>query len=228
MRGRWDRWAKEDETHFFLVLLLVGTFFIAGNLIHFEQYTSFSQALRASLFQAVSIMTTTGFSTEDFERWPYFSSLVLILLMCIGGCAGSTAGGIKVCRWLLFFKVIRSEVVTAFRPNRVIAVRINNHLADDLLKMQTVFFIALAGLTVFLGTAIVSFLELEMDLISCFSSVVATLFNIGPGLGSVGPTDNYASLAPATLMFLSLLMVLGRLEFFAVLVLFTPSLWRKY
>jgi trk system potassium uptake protein TrkH len=99
---------------------------------------------------------------------------------------------------------------------------------DDVLKTQTVFFVALAGVTVSLGTAVVSVLEPSMDMVSSFSSVVATLFNIGPGLGAVGPVKNFSMLGPWTQMFLSLLMLLGRLEFFAVLVLFRPSFWRKF
>lgn len=173
-------------------------------------------------------MTTTGFVSADFDRWPTFSQIVLLLLMAVGGCAGSTAGGVKVSRWILSFKIIRSEVVQAFRPNQVISVQVNGNRADDTLKMQSVLFVALAGVTVALGTALVSLLEPSLDIDSSISAVMATLFNVGPGLGAVGPTKNFAELGPGTQFLLSLLMLLGRLEFFAVLVLFMPSLWRKY
>jgi trk/ktr system potassium uptake protein len=228
LRRKWDRWTKEEETKCFIWILVGASLVIAVDLVALRNDHSFSQALRESWFQVVSIMTTTGFVTADFDQWPHLSRVVLILLMSIGGCAGSTAGGIKVSRWILFFKIVRVEIIRAFRPNQVIALQLNGNQADDFLKMQTVFFVALAGMTVSLSTALVSLMEPTLDMDSCFSSVVATLFNIGPGLGAVGPMRNFAGLGAATQGFLSLVMLLGRLEFFAVLVLFMPSLWRRY
>lgn len=228
LRHRWDRWAKDEETKAYLALIILSSFVIALDLTLLEHHHSFGLALRESLFQVVSIMTTTGFASADFDRWPHFSRLMLIFLMGVGGCAGSTAGGIKVSRWLLFFKTVRLEIINAFRPNQVIALQLNGNLVDASLRTQTVFFVALAGVTVALGTGLVSLLEPALNIETSLSAVMATLFNIGPGLGVVGPTQNYFHFAPVTLVLLSLLMVLGRLEFFALLVLFIPSLWRKY
>ncbi len=228
LRGRWDRWKGEEEAKVFLGILAVATLAIAVDLVVIGQRHAFGQAIRDSLFQVISITTTTGFGTADFDQWPPLSRLLLLLLMAVGGCAGSTAGGIKVGRWLLFFKIVRQEVVRAFRPNQIFSLRLNGHQAEETMKLQTVFFIALAGVTVAVGTLVVSTLEPALGLVDCLSAVMATLFNIGPGLASVGPTENYAHLNPATLGFLTLLMLLGRLEFFAVLVLFMPSLWRRY
>jgi trk system potassium uptake protein TrkH len=148
--------------------------------------------------------------------------------MVIGGCAGSTAGGIKVSRWILFHRIVKQQVVRAFRPNQVFTLRLNGNVVDEEVNLQTVFFIALAGVTVALGTTAVSVLEPQLNIESCLSAVLASLFNIGPGLGAVGPTQNFAHLGTDTLGVLSGLMLLGRLEFFAVLVLFVPSLWRTY
>ncbi len=228
LRGRFERWRREEEVKAFLLLLLGCSLIVAVDLVLLKQDRSFAQAFRDSVFQVVSIMTTTGYVTADFDQWPAFSRVVLLLLMGIGGCAGSTAGGIKVSRWLLFFKITRLEILTAFRPNQVVAIHLNRNLVGDSLKIQTVFFVALAGVTVFIGTALVSLLQPHLGIISCFSSVVSTLFNIGPGFGAVGPTRTFAGFRPATQLLLSFFMILGRLEFFAVLVLFMPSLWRKY
>jgi trk system potassium uptake protein len=228
LQGRWQRWRQEEETPLFLVLIIAATVVIAMDLMVLEHEQSIAHAMRNALFQVVSIMTTTGFATADFNQWPPLSKLLLVLLMAIGGCAGSTAGGIKVGRWLLFFKVIRIEIIRAFRPNQVFSLRLNGNAADHELALQTVFFVALAGVIVAFSTALVSLLEPGLDMDSSFSAVVASLYNIGPGLGAVGPTQNFGHLTGPTLTFLSLLMVLGRLEFFALLVLFVPSLWRRY
>lgn len=227
LQGDWARWKQDEETRLFLAVVAGATIVLALDLMAVGRHDS-GQALRESLFQVVSIVTTTGFATEDFNRWPAFSNWVLILLMCVGGCAGSTAGGIKVSRWLLFARVIRLEIVSAFRPNQVIALRLNGDTVGESLRLQSVFFVALAAVVAALGTGLVSLLEPMMDLDSSFSATLATLFNIGPGIGMVGPTENFAHLSSPTLALLSLFMLLGRLEFFAVLVLFMPSLWRKY
>lgn len=228
LRGKWERWKKEEETKAFLILVAASTVIIALDLWVLEYEQSFGRALRDSLFQVVTIVTTSGFATADFDKWPHFSRLALIFLMCVGGCAGSTSGGIKVSRWLLFFKIVRLETILAFRPNQVIRLSMNGNATDEQLKAQTIFFIALAGVTVALGTGLVSLLEPGLNTETCFSAVMATLFNIGPGLGAVGPTQNFGFLSPLTHLLLSLLMILGRLEFFAILVLFAPSLWKRY
>jgi trk system potassium uptake protein TrkH len=227
LRRRWERWRLEEEAKGYLGLLLGVALLIAADLVLVGQHPA-TASLRESLFQVVSIMTTSGFATTDFDQWPPLSRVLLLLLMVIGGCAGSTAGGVKVSRWILFGRIVRQQVVRAFRPNQVFSLRLNGNLVDEEANLQTVFFIALAGVTVAAGTAVVSLLEPNLDIESCLSSVLACLFNVGPGLGAVGPTHTFATLNPGTLVFLSWLMLVGRLEFFAVLVLFVPSLWRRY
>lgn len=228
LRGKWERWKKEEETKAFLFIVGAITVIIALDLWALGMEESFGRALRNSLFQVVTIITTTGFATADFDHWPHFSRLALLFLMCIGGCAGSTSGGIKVSRWLLFFKIVRQETIVAFRPNQVIRLSLNGNATDDQLKAQTVFFIALAGVTVALGTGLVSLLEPGLNIETCLSAVMASLFNIGPGLSAVGPTQNFGFLSPLSQIVLSVLMILGRLEFFALLVLFVPTLWKRY
>jgi trk system potassium uptake protein TrkH len=228
LRGRWERWRSEEETRTYLAIIGVVSLVIAIALAARSDGTEFATALRQSLFQVVSIMTTTGFVTADFNQWPSLAKMLLILLMAVGGCAGSTGGGIKVSRVILFIKTARLEILHAFRPNLVARLSLNGNPVDDSVRGQVVFFVALAGVTVALGTVVVCLMEPAFDIDSSFAAVMATLFNIGPGLGEVGPTRNFAHLMPSTKLFLSLLMIFGRLEFSALLVLFMPSLWRKY
>jgi len=226
LRGVWQKWKNDEEAKLFLIIIAVTTVVVGAYLAWLEY--PMERAFRDSLFQIVSVITTTGYATADFDLWPAFPKMLLVFLMFVGGCAGSTAGGIKVSRWLLFFKVIRLEVIAAFRPNQVIAVKLNGDLTDQELRMQTVFFVAMAGVIMAMATGLVSFLEPTLDIDSSLTAVAATLFNIGPGLGAVGPTQNFAAFSEGTLVFLSVLMLLGRLEFFAILVLFSPTLWKKY
>jgi len=228
LRGRWERWKVEEETKTYLAIIGLATLVIAIDVSVRMEQTGALRALRESLFQVVSIVTTTGFVTADFDQWPALSKMLLVLLMAVGGCAGSTAGGIKVSRVILFAKTLRLEVLHAFRPNLVQRPSLNGNPVEDGVRQQVVLFVALAGVTVALGTVMVCVFEPAFDLDSSFAAVMATLFNIGPGLGEVGPTRNFAHLVPATKIFLSLLMIFGRLEFYALLVLFMPSLWRKY
>ncbi len=228
LRGKWERWKTEEETKTYLAIIGLATLVIAIDLSVRADRTGAAQALRDSLFQVVSIMTTTGFVTADFDQWPSLSKMLLLLLMAVGGCAGSTAGGVKVSRVILFAKTLRLDILHAFRPNLVQRPHLNGNPVEDGLRHQVVMFVALAGVTVALGTVIVCVMEPAFDIDSSFAAVMATLFNIGPGLGEVGPTRNFSQLIPSTKLFLSLLMIFGRLEFSALLVLFMPSLWRKY
>ncbi|MGA0093833.1 MAG: potassium transporter TrkG, partial [Chthoniobacterales bacterium] len=179
-------------------------------------------------FQATSIMTTTGFSSADFNEWPNFSRGLLVALMVIGGCAGSTAGGVKIGRVAVFFKTMRRQMVHSFRPNQIIPVRLNGVNVSDSYLLDVMFFLALTGVIVVLGTLAVSVLEPQFTLVSSFTAVAATLFNIGPGLGAVGPMADYAGMGESSHLLLSVLMIMGRLEIFAMLVLFVPLLWRRF
>jgi trk system potassium uptake protein TrkH len=225
---RWSRWKQDEETRTYLWLLLGVTIILTASLLYYGQIGSLHETVRTAAFQTVSISTTTGFVTADYDQWANFSRILLVALMFIGGCAGSTAGGIKVGRLVVFFKTFARQMIHAFRPNQIIAVRINNVPLSDSYLTEVSFFLALVGFIVALGSLALSILEPGFDLVSCFGAVIATLFNIGPGIGSVGPTCNYGGLGPATHILLSLLMVMGRLEILAVLVLFVPKLWKKY
>ncbi|MCB1206815.1 MAG: TrkH family potassium uptake protein [Verrucomicrobiae bacterium] len=225
---RWTRVRSEEEGRYYLLLVTGMTLAIAADLVLVRKDESFLLALREAVFNVTSISSTTGFGVSDYDQWPLFSKLLLMLLMLIGGCAGSTAGGLKMNRIVLFFKITFRELVKSYRPNRVFRLKLNGVSPPEQVLVTTLFIITLglgiAGFSVLL----VAMLEPGLDLVSLIGAVFGTLWNVGPGFGDVGPTDNFSALKPPTLVLLSFLMILGRLEFFALIVLFVPSLWRKY
>ena len=228
VRGRWNRIRAEEEARYYLLLLAVAVVAVGLDLWFTHQEPNVGDGLRCSFFTIISISTTTGFGTEDYDQWPTFSRLVLLGLMAIGGCAGSTAGGMKMNRIILFAKISVQELIKSFRPNQVFRLQLNGTSPDEGVRLQTTLFLAVAFGTCGAAALLVALFEPSLDLTSAFGAVLATLFNIGPGMEMLGPTDNFAALHPTTLLLLSLLMALGRLEFFVVLVLFLPSLWRRY
>jgi trk system potassium uptake protein TrkH len=194
-------------------------------------------ALRYSLFQVVSIMTTTGYGTHDFDRWNGFTRGVLFLLMFVGGCAGSTGGGLKVIRHVLFLKILGLEVEHSFHPTVVRPLRLGGNPVEDqeLRKNILVYFGLILVIFVFSWMLLVTIEpdstwksnRIEHKLIDSASGIAATLNNIGPGLGTVGATQNYSHFSwPSKLLF-TWLMMLGRLEVFVILVLFLPRFWRS-
>ncbi|MDT8418994.1 MAG: TrkH family potassium uptake protein [Desulfuromonadales bacterium] len=188
-------------------------------------YQHLGENLRYSLFQVTSILTTTGFGTADYELWPVMTQYILVLLMFIGGCAGSTGGGIKVARILLLFKHAQVQLFRLIHPRAVRLVKLGNRPVDrEVLQAILGFFALFVGVFV---TASLLMAACGMDLVSGGAAVVACLANIGPGLGSVGPTDNYAHVPVIGKGILVFCMLMGRLELFTVLVLFFPSFWRK-
>jgi trk system potassium uptake protein TrkH len=228
LAGRWNKWTQDEETRFYLALLAVVSLAVTGSLLYHLQATDPSTALRQAAFQVVSISTTTGFVTADYDKWSDFSRILIVAVMFIGGCAGSTAGGIKVGRFMVFFKNFRRQMIHTFRPNRIIPVRINGAPLTESFLAEVGFFLALVGFIVALGSLAMAVCEPAFDLVSSFGAVVATLFNVGPGLGAVGPSCTFAGLGAASHLLLSVLMIMGRLEILAMLVLFVPALWRRY
>lgn len=205
-------------------------------------YGTAMTALRHGLFNVVSVITTTGFGTENFVVWPLFNQAWLFLLMFVGGCSGSTGGGIKVIRLIVLFKVLLLEVERAFRPNLVRPVRLaGQRMADSVAKDVLIYlwliaaifagsWLALVGLESVSPRSTAQWSETETGspsiLIDCAGAVAATLNNIGPGLGVCGPHGNYTHFSDPGKILLTLLMLLGRLELFAVMVLFVPGFWK--
>jgi trk system potassium uptake protein TrkH len=184
--------------------------------------------VRAAVFQTASILTTTGYSTADFGAWPNPAQILLLLLMIAGGCSGSTAGGIKVFRVVVGLRAVVRQLEHAFRPHVVRPIRINGRTLADAELRDITAFLVLGGFVLLASVLLVSVLEPELAPLDVFSATVACLFNVGPGLGAVGPTETYAFFGDAAKVHLALLMIMGRLEFFAVLVLLAPSLWKRF
>ena len=224
LRGRIREYFRNEEFRFYLALVLGGTVLMVI-INQGTVYESPVDNLRFSAFQTASILTTTGFGTANYETWPVLAQYLLVFLMFVGGCAGSTGGGIKVARILLIFKHAQVQLYRLIHPRAVKLVKIGNTPVDrDVMGSILGFFALYMGIFV-----IASFLMAAtgMDLVSAGASVIATLGNIGPGLGSVGPVAHYGHIAPIGKSVLILCMLLGRLELFTVMVLFFPSFWRK-
>ncbi len=205
-----------------------------------SHWESIARSIRYALFQVVSVLTTTGYGTHDFNGWNSFGRGVLFLLMFVGGCAGSTGGGLKVIRHILFLKVMGLEIERAYRPSVVRPLRLGGEPVEDpdLRNNVLVYFGLILVIFVFSWMFLVTVepdqtwiaggQPKENKLIDAASSINATLNNIGPGLGVVGATQNYAVFTPVAKILFTFLMMIGRLEIFVILVLFMPSFWRSH
>jgi len=224
LQGRLSDFWRNEEFRFYLWLTLGIT--AAMTLFNLSgPYAGFGDSLRYSAFQVVSIMTTTGYGTADFELWPVFCQYLLVVCMFIGGCAGSTGGGMKVARVLLFFKHAQVQLYRLIHPRAVRLVKLGNRPVDKEVMQSILGFFALYMGVLIMGSLVMA--ALGMDLVSAGTAVITALGNVGPGLGSVGPVDNFAHIHPFGKTVLALCMLLGRLELFTVLVLVIPSFWRK-
>ncbi len=212
------------ESQFYFAIIGFATLVI-GIDTYINNYSSILETLRYTLFQVVSIITTTGFGTADYEQWSISSQLVLFLLMFIGGMAGSTGGGMKVMRIYLLFKFVYAEIVRLVHPQAIVPVRMGNITVNRDVMMNVLGFFVLYMLIAAFSSLYLSFYEI--DIATSIGAVAATLNNIGPGLELVGPTDNYAFLPSPVKWHLSFLMLLGRLEVYTVVILLAPSFWQK-
>lgn len=228
-KKQWKRCQKQEDAWWFLGLALSSALLIAGG-ISVEHGESYWTALRGSIFVVSSLASCCGFGTVDYDQWPAFGKILLAALMIIGGCAGSTSGGIKAGRFVIFLKSTLQEITRTFRPNQVFRLQMGGRTLDDDARKQTMVFIAMFGFIIVGSTFLVGLLEVGtgISMETCVGSVLACISNVGPGFDAVGPTTNFSSLRPATMIFLSWVMILGRLELFALLVLFLPRIWRKY
>lgn len=223
LKGHWREFFSDSELRCYLIIFSAAVLLIALNLRFSGTYGSVGESLRFSFFQSATIMTTTGFASADFDLWPTFSKLVLFILMFIGGCSSSTAGGIKVIRILLVFKHIRRGIVVRLHPRAVIAIKINNKpIPADTISAVANFVFLYVGIF-FIGILLLS-LE-NFDLETTASAVAACLGNIGPGFKLVGPVLNFSLFSDASTFMLAILMLVGRLELFTIILLFTRQFW---
>lgn len=223
-KGRVKMIFKDEELRLYLLIVGIAVASITLNLF-WTSYSSLGLALKDAYFQVASIMTTTGYSTVDFDLWHPFSKSILFVLMIIGASAGSTAGGMKVIRLLVIFKLIKREILKIFHPRAVIPIKINGKVMANETIAGINSFTGLYMIIFFVSTILVSLEGVGLE--SAITSVAATLGNIGPGLSFVGPTSTFNGYSQVAKLFFSLLMLLGRLELFTMIALFAPRNWRR-
>ena len=212
-----------EELRAYLLIVASAVIAIAVNIAHL--YQSFETGLRHAFFQVSSIITTTGYATADFNTWPTFSKAILVILMFVGACAGSTGGGIKVARVVILSKTSLCDMRKMLHPNAVATVRFEGKPLGDR-NIRSVHLFLTVYLLVFTISCLLLSLE-HMDLITTFTAVASCINNIGPGLEIVGPMGNFSAFSPYSKLLLSFDMLVGRLEIFPMLLLCAPSIWKR-
>lgn len=228
LRGQTHVLLRNNEVGWFFAIIIASTLLLTLFLVDQTGRLPGHDSFRTAAFQAVSIMTTTGYSTTDFAQWLPPAQMALLLMMFVGGCSGSTSGGVKVVRIVIAVRAAMRSITHAFRPNVTIPMRMSGQTLGERAIHSVVLFIILMTAIQLAAMLFVAGSEPELSFAGVFSCVQATLFNIGPGFAEVGPTENFQFLRSSTKVFLSLLMILGRLELYAVLVLFVPATWKRF
>lgn len=243
LSGRFRPLRENSELRIF-VILLIGSMLVLGGFLYLSPDAAFhgeqpppesetiAKALRGAAFQATAIITTTGFGTADFDHWPDICRVALLLLMFCGACNGSTCGSMKLGRVIILSKYGYREIQRLIRPRAVYQVRLGKKSVDPSIVDNVIGFCLLFGIIFMAGSLGVMVLEelfgsADIDILTAFSAAASTLTNVGPGLGGVGPSETYAWFCGGTKMLLSFMMILGRLELYCILVLLTPSIWRR-
>jgi len=220
---QWKSVFKDEELRLYIIIFFSAVVLIALNIRHL--YPTLEETIRHAAFTVSTIITTTGFATTDFDLWPAFSKAIIMVLMLIGACAGSTGGGFKVARLMLVLKNLRRNIRQILYPRKVEVVRNNGEKVDESVLTNVNAYLAAYVIIIF-----VSFLVVSLDNFSVttnFTAVLACFNNIGPGLEAVGPTCNFSAFSPLSKLVLSFDMLAGRLEIFPMLVLFSGSTWRR-
>lgn len=221
--GRIREALKSDELRFFLLAAAVGSALVFVNIL--PLYDSVGAALKDAVFQVASIQSTSGFSTTDYNLWPPFAQTILVLMMFIGGCSGSTAGSIKCGRLLLMFRCAKRSILRLSHPRVVKVVKLDGKIVDEN-TLNTVFAFFICFCVLLVTGCVVVTLD-GANLVTAFTTSLGALTNVGPGLDMVGPLENFSFYSGITKVFLSLMMVVGRLEIFPILLLLQPSTWKR-
>ena len=225
LKGNFKNFWKDQELRLYLFILSSATLMIMANLLITGYYSSAGTAFRYTSFQVASVMTTTGYATADFNLWPMFSKIILLTIMFVGGCAGSTGGGIKVIRFFIAFKSIMCSFKRIIHPNACCVVRLNGKKIDNQTVQGVMSYFFVYILVFAAGILIISLNN--FDAATTVSSVIGTLNNIGPGIEMVGPMGNFSQFNDLSKMTFSLLMITGRVELYPLLLLLIPELWKK-
>lgn len=224
LKGDWRAYLRNKEFLFYLSIIGIVTVIIGVDTF-LNQYRNLPDTMQFTLFQVVSILTTTGYGTTDYEQWSFSSQFVLFVLMFFGGCAGSTGGGMKIIRVMVLVKFMYSEIARLLHPHAVVPVRIGDKVIPRDVVTNVLGFFVLFMVVFVIGVIIMS--SMGMDIATSLGVVIATLGNIGPGLGDVGPTDNYSTIPAIGKWILASFMLMGRLELFTVIILLSPFYWQK-
>ena len=214
---------KCEEMRWYLLIIAVSVGLITINIT--SMYHSVIKAFRFASFQVASIITTTGYAAADFDKWPLFSKTILVLLMFVGACAGSTGGGMKVSRIVIYIKNAFAEMKHLVHPHSIHSIRFENKpihssMINNIHTYMVLYFM------IFCSSLLIIALQ-NIDFTSAFTAVATCLNNVGPGLNLVGPTSNFSSLSDLSKLVLSFDMLAGRLEIFPILVLFSKSTWKR-
>jgi len=224
LRGNFAAYWQSEEFRFYSALVVIAILLICVANLEHGVYSTIGETVRTASFQVVSIITTTGFGTADFDQWPPVCKVLLVGLMFIGGCAGSTGGGIKVVRLLLFLKYARLQLRNLVHPNAVGIIKMGKVKVPQDVMVGILGFFAIYVAVLIVGVVAVT--ATGVDIVTGFTAVVATLNNIGPGLMEVGPARNFGGLPDTAKVVLVFCMLAGRLELYTLAVLFTPDFWK--
>ena len=222
--AKWKKVFQNEEFRFYSGLIILASILVSI-LLYTTQGSDFETTIRNSLFQVVSIITTTGFVSDNYLMWPSFAWFIIFLLMFTGGSAGSTGGGIKALRLLLLFKAASTQLKKLVHPRAFIPVRYNGRAVKDDIVFSIMAFFLFYIISFVVGAFLMS--AIGLDFKTAIGSTISSLGNIGPAIGNVGPVDNFANIPPVGKWILSFLMLLGRLELFTILVFLSPGFWRK-
>jgi trk system potassium uptake protein TrkH len=224
--GKLKKVWQNEEFRFYTFMIIIVTV-ILTTVVYASGWANsdFEKVFRDVLFQTISIITTTGFVSVDYTLWPPLVVMIIFLLMFVGASAGSTAGGVKIVRHIILIKNGLLGFKRQLHPKAIIPVRLNGHAVNESVVYNVLAFMMVYLMTYVTGVIILA--ALGIDFMTALGAVATSLGNIGPGIGMVGPVDNFAHLSSAVKWILSFFMLIGRLELFTVLMLFTPSFWRR-
>ena len=223
-RGDFGRFFENRELRFYTYIVLISTLSISG-FLYFHNDFSLFDSIRYSSFQVVSIITTTGYGSNDYELWPFFAEFIILALFFAGGCAGSTAGGIKMIRWIIMLKNNLREINVIVHPKAIMPIRVGNIVIDPAVQRSILSFFVFYILMILLGAMLLTLTG--EDVVSSLTASLSCIGNIGPAFGVYGPSENYAIMNDLGKWVMVFQMMIGRLELFTILVIFSPSFWKQ-
>lgn len=224
LSGKLKKCFYDAELRWYFISFLLFTITITG-ILYYNSSMDIELAFRRALFQVTSLQTSTGFATDDYMLWPPIAWAILLIIMIIGACAGSTAGGIKCIRMVILSKIARNEFKRILHPNAVLPVRVNRHAISPTIQTTVLAFSFIYTVIILFSTLLLVGMGVAFD--ESLGCAISSISNMGPGLGQYGPAYSWAALPIAAKWLLSFLMLLGRLELFTILLLFTPDFWRR-